>query len=465
MKKLFVALLLVTAYAFAQGPSAVAIRNAKIVTVSGPVIAKGTVVVRNGLIEAVGENVQVPADAWVVDGEGMTVYPGLIDALSTVGMPGAATATAAGGRGGGGRNAAATPNAAPAAAAATPAARSNGPEDRPQTTSWELAADEVSPTDKRIETVRGSGITTVVAYPERGIFAGQGAVIDLITAEKNGEMVVASPTGQYISLGGGRGFGGGGGGGGFPASLMGVLAYVHQIYLDAEHYKLVKAAYDKNPSGMQRPQYDRALEGVIDSPRILLPANREVEIDRMIHFSAELKQPYILYGLREAYRPEAVALLKKAGLPVLLSMHWPEPGRGADVHIEDETMRQLETYDLAASAPALLQKAGVKFALYSDGLDAPRDIQRAVKKAMDAGLSREDALRALTLTPAEIYGVANRVGSIEKGKIGNLIVTKGDIFENNTKIEMIFVDGKKYTPAADAAGGRGAATDNPGGNQ
>jgi imidazolonepropionase-like amidohydrolase len=461
MKKLVTALLLVTAYALAQAPSAVAIRNAKIVTVSGPVIAKGTVVVRNGLIEAVGANVQVPADAWVVDGEGMTVYPGLIDALSTVGMPGAApAAAAAGGRGGGGRNAAqATPTAV-----AAPAARSNGPEDRPQTTSWLLAADEVQPTDRRIESVRGSGITTVVTYPERGIFAGQGAVIDLISGEKSGEMVVASPTGQYIALG--RGGFGGGGGGGFPSSLMGVLAYIHQIYLDAEHYKLVKAAYDKNPSGMQRPQYDRALEGVIDSKRILLPANREVEIDRMIHFSAELKQPTVLYGVREAYRPDAVALLKKAGLPVLVSMHWPEPGRGADVHLEDESLRQLETYDLAASAPALLQKAGVKFALYADGLDAPRDIQRAVKKAMDAGLSREDALRALTLTPAEIYGVSDRVGSIEKGKIGNLVVTKGDIFESSTKIEMIFVDGKKYAPASEAAtGGRGAVTDNPGGNR
>src|SRR5271156_1546147 len=199
MKKLVTALLLVNAYALAQAPSAVAIRNAKIVTVSGPVIAKGTVVVRNGLIEAVGENVQVPADAWVVDGEGMTVYPGLIDALSTVGIAGAApVAGAAGGRGG--RNAGAQGTPAIAALAAAPAARSNGPEDRPQTTSWLQAADEVSPTDRRIETVRGSGITTVVTYPERGIFAGQGAVIDLISGEKAGEMVVASPTGQYIAL-------------------------------------------------------------------------------------------------------------------------------------------------------------------------------------------------------------------------------------------------------------------------
>jgi imidazolonepropionase-like amidohydrolase len=460
MKKLVLALLVVSACALAEAPSTVAIHNAKIVRVSGPVIAKGTVVLRNGLIEAVGENVPVPADAWVVDGEGLTVYPGLIDALSTVGIAGAAPAAAAGGgRGGGGRNAA---QAAPAGAAAAPAARSNGPEDRPQTTSWLMAADEIQPTDRRIETVRGSGITTAVTFPTRGIFGGQGAVIDLISGEKSGEMIVASPTGQYIALGGGRG---GGGGGGFPASLMGVLAYIHQIYLDAEHYKLVKAAYDKNPSGMQRPEYDRALEGVIDSKRILLPANRMVEIDRMIHFSAELKQPTILYGVREAYRPEAVELLKKAGLPVLVSLHWPEPGRGADVHIEDETMRQLETYDLAPSAPGLLQKAGVKFAFYSDGIDAPRDLQRAVKKAMDAGLSRDEALRALTLSPAEIYGVADRVGSIDKGKIGNLVVTKGDIFESSTKIEMIFVDGKKYTPAPDATGGRGAATENPGGNR
>jgi imidazolonepropionase-like amidohydrolase len=107
----------------------------------------------------------------------------------------------------------------------------------------------------------------------------------------------------------------------------------------------------------------------------------------------------------------------------------------------------------------------VKFAFYSDGVDAPRDFQRAVKKALEAGLTREQALRALTLTPAEIYGLADRLGSIEKGKIGNLVVTRGDIFEPATRIEAIIVDGRKYTPAADATGGRGPATDTPGGIQ
>jgi imidazolonepropionase-like amidohydrolase len=459
MRRLAAALLLFCGGALAEAPPVIAIRNAKIVTVSGPALAKGTVVVRNGLIEAVGESVAVPPEALVVDGEGMTVYPGLIDALSTVGIPGANPAALAGRGGTGGRTvapvAAATPTVAPP--------RSMGPEDRPQTTSWVIAADEIQAADPRVATVRGSGITTAVTFPTRGIFGGQGSAIDLVTAEKSGQMIVESPVGQYIALG--RGGFGGGQGGGYPGALMGMIAYVRQVYLDAAHYKLVKDAYAKNPRGMERPQYDRALEGVLDSKRVLLPANRLIEIDRMIRFAAELKQPAVLYGMREAYRPEAAELLKKSGLPVLVSLKWPAPQAGPDVHIEEESMRQLETYDLAPSAAAMLQKAGVKFAFYSDGVDAPRDLQRAVKKALEAGLTREQALRALTLSPAEIYGIADRVGSIEKGKIGNLVVTRGDIFEGTTKVEMVIVDGKKYTPAPDTTGGRGMTTDTPGENR
>jgi imidazolonepropionase-like amidohydrolase len=434
----------------------VAIRNARIVPVSGPILAKGTVVIRDGLIEAVGENVQAPADAAVVDGEGMTVYPGLVDGLSTWGMGEAgAAATAAGGRGGRG---AATP-ATPAPAGATPAAATpaRGPEDRPQTTSWLKAADELQPTDRRIPTARAAGFTTAVTFPTRGIFGGQGAIIDLLTGETAGDMVIMPAAGQYIALGRG--------GGGFPSSLMGTIAYIRQVYLDAGHYQLVKDAYAKSPVGMERPAYDRALEGVLESKRILLPANRLVEIDRMIHFAAELKQPVILYGMQEAYRPEAVELLKKANVPALVSLKWPEPPRDPDPELV-ESLRTLQTRDQAAAAPLALKKAGVQFAFYSDGVDAARDLQRAVKKAMDAGLSREDALRALTLSPAEIYGVADRLGSIDKGKIGNLVVTRGDIFDDRTRVEMIFVDGVKFIPPPEApAGGRGgaAATDNPGG--
>src|SRR5262249_8485842 len=181
--------------------------------------------------------------------------------------------------------------------------------------------------------------------------------------------------------------------------------------------------------------------------RILLPANRDVEIDRMLRFAAELKQPAVLYGMREGYR--AADRLKKARATVLVSLKWPERVRDADPE-EDETFRTLDVRDKAPSTPAALAKAGVKFALYSDTLEQPRELRTAVKKAIEAGLSREDAVRALTLSPAQIYGLADRIGSIDKGKMANLIVTRGDLFEDATRIEMIFIDGKRFAPAPEA---------------
>jgi hypothetical protein len=458
MKKLVTTLCLFGACAFAQPePTSIAIRNAKIVTVSGAVIAKGNVVMRNGLIEAVGDNVAVPSDALVIEGDGLTVYPGLVDGLSTWGMGTSGAAAGGGARGGGGRG-----GAAATTAAATPAAPpSRGPEDRPSTTSWVKAADELQPGDPRIERARSAGFTSAVVFPTRGIFAGQGSVINLAGA-KASDMVLVPSVGQYISLSRGGGGGGGGGGGqGYPGALMGYIAYIRQIYIDADYYTMLKTAYDKNPRGMKRPDYDRALEGVIESKRILLPANRWVEVERMLNFSAELKQPTILYGMREGFDARSTDHLKGAKTPVLVSLKWPEATRDRDPD-EPETYRTLELREKAPSTPAALKKAGIPFALYTDGLDQSRDIQRAVKKAMDSGLSREDAIRALTLSPAEMFGVADRLGSIEKGKIANLVVTRGDLFEDRTRVEMVFIDGKKHMPAPEATGGRGgAATETP----
>jgi hypothetical protein len=335
----------------------------------------------------------------------------------------------------------------------TSGCNSRGPEDRPATTSWIKAADELQPGDRRIELARSAGFTTAVVFPTRGIFAGQGSIINLAGA-KVSDMVLVPSAGQYISVTRGGGFGGGGG---FPGSLMGVIAYIRQIYIDADYYTMLKERYEKDPRGMKRPEYDRALEGVIESKRILLPANRWVEVERMVNFGAELKKPMILYGMREGFDEHSIDHLKGGQTPVLVSLKWPEAPR--DQNPDDtETYRALELREKAPSTPAALKKAGIKFALYTDGLDQARDIQRAVKKAMDSGLSREDAIRALTLSPAEIYGVADRLGSIEKGKIANLVVTRGDLFEDRTRVEMVFIDGVKHTPAPDATGGRGGAT-------
>jgi hypothetical protein len=431
---------------FAEAPTTIAIHNARVLPVSGPAIPRGNVILRNGLIEAVGADVPVPADAWVIEGDGLTVYPGLIDALSTFGIPDAAVAPTGGGRGG---LPAQQPTPATPVVPVNPPAR--GPEDRPYTSSWIRAADLVRPIDRQIESARAEGFTTAVTFPPRGIFAGQGAIIDL-AGEKAGDMVVAENAGQFVTFTTSPGFGGG-----FPNSLMGVIAYVRQVYLDAEHYRLAKQFYNAHARGTPRPDYDRALEGLLDSPRVLLPARRRIDVDRLLRLADELHLKALLYGLPEGYR--SADLLKKANAAALVSLRWPDKARDSDQD-EIDTLNVLELRDRAPSTPAILAKNGIKFALYSGGIDRRADLIRAVKRALDAGLSPDDVLRAMTLSPAEIYGVADRLGSIEKGKIANLVITKGDLFQDRTEIKYIFVDGVKFEPVEEALQ-PGARPDNP----
>jgi hypothetical protein len=437
------ALVWLAAIARAEVPGVIAIRSARIHTVSGPIIENGTVLVRDGLIAAAGTDVSVPADAWVIEGNGLTVYPGLIDALSRWGIPappGGPEAGAPGGR-------APSPDApsplvesppapAPGATPAGPPAR--GPEDRPSNTSWVKAQDVVRSSERSIVSARNVGFTTAVTFPYTGIFAGQGAAINL-AGEKPGQMVVAAPTGIYLSLTT-RTFNS------FPGSLMGVIAYIRQVYLDADHYAAAQKAYAANPRGLRRPDYDRSLEGVLEAPRVLLPATRAVEAERMVRFAAELKRPAVLYGGHEFYR--SAGTIKRAGLPVLIDLKWPERPRETDPERQD-SLRTLEMREQAPSTPSILAKAGVRFAFYSGGVERPAEIRAAARRAIIAGLEESQALRALTLSPAEIYGFADRLGSIEAGKIANLVITDGNLFDESTKIKYVLIDGVKFEPTSE----------------
>jgi hypothetical protein len=415
--------------------------------VSGPPIENGTVVIRDGLIAAVGANVDIPKSAAVIDGQGLIVYPGLIDALSTIGLEAAApAATTTTGRGGG------TPSPATPQAPSTEAVRpAQGPEDRPSTTPWINAADQISPTDRRVEAARNAGFTTALVAPSRGIFAGYGALVDLAGSRPN-EMVVKTPVAFYMALSSG---GGGGGAGGFPNSLFGVIAYVRQTFLDLRHYQQDWAAYNAQPRGHKRPEYDRALEGLqavsVGRVPLLMPAQTSVQIRRYLDFGAELGVPFMLYGVQEAYRE--APLLAQRQATVLVSVRWAEPERDTDPERLD-TLRALRFRDLAPSTPAALHKAGVRFALYSDNIANPRDALRNVKRSIDAGLPADAALRALTLSPAEIFGVSDRLGSIEPGKVANLVVADGDLFADRTKIKYVFVDGRKFTVPEEEAPAR-----------
>src|SRR5580698_491855 len=422
----------------AQGgePQYFAIRGAKVVPVSGPPVENATVVMARGVITAIGKDVTIPPDAWIIEGKGLTVYPGLFDSFTDVGLPVAAPAPGGASEGAaGGRRAAPTGEI------------SRGPEDRPSTTPWRSAADEVSLSDKRIESWRNGGFTTVVSAPKGGMFPGQAAVLDL-AGDRASDMVVRAPVAIPVSLQPGGGFGN------FPGSLMGALAYVHQVWIDTDWSTAALAIYEKNPRGVARPRYDRTEavlgEAMEDHTLVLIPANNSIQLRRALQLVDLWKLDDgdhvdgAIYGGQMAYEVADEIGAKKPPVPVLVNLKWPEAEKDTDPD-EKPSLRTLRFRDKAASSPAALAKAGVKFAFYSGGITAPKDILKAAKKSIDAGLAPDAALRALTLTPAEIYHVADRLGSIETGKIANLVITDGDLFNEKTKIKFVFVDGRRFT--------------------
>jgi len=408
---------------FAQGgePQYFAIRGARVVPVSGPPMDDATVVVARGVIVAVAKDATIPADAWVIEGKGLTVYPGLVDAFTDVGLP--------------------LPPPAPAAEG-TPrriGEASRGPEDRPNSTPWRSSAEELSLSDKRIETWRSAGFTTVVSAPKTGFFPGQAAVLDL-AGERPGDLVVKSPVAIPVSIRPISGFGSG-----FPDSLMGVLGYEHQVWLDTEWLTRAEVAYEKNPKGIARPRYDRTSAALADALEdhalVLLSGNTALDIRRALELTDRWKVNAAIYGGQAGYEVATEIGAKKVA--VLVDLKWPEKEKDSDP--EDlGSLRTLRFRDRAPSTPAAFTKAGVKFAFYSGAITNPKDIPKAVKKSIDAGLAPDAALRALTLSPAEIFGVSDRLGSIEKGKIANLVITDGDLFNEKTKIKYVFVDGRRF---------------------
>jgi Amidohydrolase family len=406
----------------AQGgePQSFAIRGATVVPVSGPRIENATVIVSHGVITAVGKDVTFPQETWVIDGKGLTVYPGLFDSFTDIGLVSAASP-------------------ASGESARPQQAISRGPEDRPGSTPWHDAAGEASLSDKRIETWRSSGFTTVVSAHKGGIFPGQAALLDL-AGERNGDLVVKSPVAIPVSLQPVGNFTS------FPGSLMGTLGYVRQVWLDVDWSTKAEAIYDKNPRGLARPRYDRTdtalADALEDHALVLVPANNVVQIRRSFELIDRWHVTAAIYGGQMSYEVANEIATKK--LSVLVDLKWPEADKDADPE-DVPSLRTLRFRERAPSSPAALAKTGVKFAFYSGGIAAPKDILKAAKKSIDAGLTPDSALRALTLSPAEIFGVADRLGSIENGKIANLVITDGDLFEEKTKIKYVFVDGRRFT--------------------
>lgn len=402
----------------AQAAHIYAIQGARLVPVSGGVLDSGTIVFADGVITAVGANVTVPAGAQIIAGQGLTVYPGLIDMGSTAGL-------------------------------AMPAApRVENPETRADVERVKAnyllraqlrAADLVDPTAATLGRAAQAGITSVLATPSGDAIRGQSALISTalpadepqigaVADERKGLLVLQTPVALHVTFSRQPA-----GGNAYPNSLMGVIAFVRQAFLDAQHFSAA-------------PHYQPAFEAMQPALAGRLPVAFEGETAREILRGLDMAKNFkldpIVTNGREA--GEVAADLKAANARVLLSLNYPTRPENLAPDA-DEPLRALRDRANAPKTAAALASAGVPFAFATAGLNEPADFVKNAARAVQSGLSREDALRALTLQAATIAGAADRLGSLETGKIANVLVTEGDLFDEKMQIKHVFVGGRPVT--------------------
>ena len=390
-----------------------AITNARVVTVSGAVIESGTVVIQDGKIAAVGANVNVPAGAEQIDGKGLSVYPGMIDADTNLGLaeiPLGANATMD--------------------VAETGTMNANA-----------KAILGVNPHSSHVNVTRVNGITTVMSVPTGGLIAGQSAVINL-NGSTQGDMAVAPSAGLVINfprISTFGGFGGFGSGQQQPVDFNEAVRRrdaqiedLKKFFKNAENYGRARDAYAKDKS-LPYTATDLRLEALVPYVRgarpIFFTVERERDIRAVIKFVNEMKVKGVIVGGQEAWK--AADELKKSNVSVIYTNIYNLPVRDDD------------NYDFLYEAPAKMQQAGVKFAISTgDGGAEVRDLPYQAGIAGAFGLGKEEALKSVTLYPAQILGVSDQLGSIEVGKMANIVVTDGDLLEPRTNVKYLFIGGR-----------------------
>ena len=390
-----------------------AVVNCRIVTVSGPTIDKGTLLLRDGVIAAVGTDVPIPPDARVLDAGGLTLTPGLIDAFGSLGLP-------------------------------APPRRSGRTDERP-------AAPAASPSPLAPEALvlsrirvaealeaRDAGITTALVVPREGIVPGRSVLLSL-AGDRPEQLAWRQPFALHLHMETLRRR--------YPSSLMGTLAHARQSLLDARRYGEVWSAYEKSPSGRRRPEYDAGLAAWLDILEGRLPlvvtAPRENDVRRALTVADEFRIRLVVAGAPHAHR--LAGLIKARRLPLLVTVNYDPPvapGFGSFGGDADEE-RERKEIEEAERNPAALHEAGVRFALVSAH---GRDFLAGVRKGIEKGLPREAALRAVTLSAAEALGIVDRTGSLDVGKAANVVAWSGEPLTKEARPRMVFVDGALYEP-------------------
>ncbi len=466
-------------------PVAYAITGAKVVAAPGKVFDPGTVVVRRGVIEAVGlaKDVTVPYDAETIDGKGLVVYPGFIDLYSTAGQRAGVERSGTG-------------KGRPVDLAEAPLS-STPPDNRRGLTPEFSVAGALELPDSLAEPRRRLGFTDMLSAPGGAIATGQSALVSLsglprrevivsapvalhvnlapptesgssatpatpgpVTTPTPGQPPVGTPPGQTPGPGQFRRRGGPGGGEAgenpYPRVLMGSIAHLRQAMLDSEHLKKLDAYYESH--GGAHPPVDPALEVLQAARAKKLPvwweANTRDEIHRALDLAEEFGTTAVIVGGREAGK--VVDRLKASKVPVVLRLNFPvEPRVPTDEEYQkkaraerDEPLRLLthrkSEWKKQVATAAELAKAGVPFAFSAEGIDRIDSFPGAVRQLIAAGLSADLALAGLTRNAAEIGNVGRRLGTLEKGKLGHLIAMSSPFSEERSRVRFVLVDGLKF---------------------
>ncbi len=388
-----------------------AITNAKIVLTPEKTIAQGVILLRDGKIQSVGEGVAIPPDARVYDATGQTVYPGLIDAYTHYGFPPAAPLP---------------PRPLGPVAPPVPVPDDINSPDRylwpkPIGVNADFVAAERLAFPSQPDPRRSLGFTTVLAAARDGNWQGASALVNL-AGDSAAEAVLLSPVAMHVSFNTPNARG-------YPGSLMGVFAVLRQTLLTAQQYR--------EKLSEPRPPYDpasAALLPVLDRKiPVVFAAESAESIRRAIRFADEFHLQPIVYGGAEAWR--VAELLKSRDLPVLVDLGLRQEPANGPARIDAE------------SNPGRLEKAGVRFAFATAGVERPEQIMAQIRTVLSRGLSRSAALRALTASAADILGAGRLLGAVESGRLANLTILDGEIFEPKTQVKAVVIDGRLYTPS------------------
>ncbi|MEJ7577049.1 MAG: amidohydrolase family protein [Pyrinomonadaceae bacterium] len=311
----------------------------------------------------------------------------------------------------------------------------------------EAAADIIRPGGDAIEAARNA--ESLVSPPRAKAYYRQSA----ITSAPRRKRIVRSPVALHVGFTPLRT-------GEYPQSLMGVIASIRQMLIDAARYREANAIYERNPRGLRRPDQDKSLQSLLpvlarEMP-VVMVADREREINRALDIAQEFNLRLVIAGGGEAWK--VTDRLRAQNVPVLLSLNFPRRVTAPSPEADPDPVRILRDRVDAPKTAAKLAAAGVPFAFQSGAMTNMADFLANAAKAVENGLARDEALRAMTIRSAEILGVANQLGTIEPGKIANLTVTRGDIFDRNRRIAHVFIDGRPVELRPVVAGGGAGGT-------